>query len=231
MSRSWSIPSLYRSVGIKATMNRSESSFISTLSFSLFPVSNNKKLLDLSTLLNRPKLSMRDNILVQLLALSAASIPFVSGNPVRRADCQQEYRQHEDIVEDIYIVRFKESYSLQQHFDFVGEEFDVTELEAGYHARLTKELVDKVQSDCSVQFIEDDTFGPSDDDGGDNSDDDELLVRRGEQKDAPWPLYRMSAKDKLPAEPEDETYYYVRVTWEDLVLALADLYLSFGTDR
>ena len=125
---------------------------------------------------------------VNLAARSDATPVPVSVNLAARPDaCEQKYTEHEDKVEGSYIVNFTAPYTLQDHFDFLQEEFNVVELNTGYHADLTADQLAKVRTDCSVQFVEDDTFGPNYNDIGDLEEESgpTRRVRRGEQKDAP----------------------------------------------
>ncbi|KAK3721278.1 hypothetical protein LTR37_003153 [Vermiconidia calcicola] len=153
--------------------------------------------------------------------------------PPPSSDCEQPYYEYEDSVEGIYMVNFTETYTLQQHFDFLGETFDVTELSTGYYASLTDDQLAKVRSDCQVHFVEDDTFGPSpEEEGGVGDSGESAIARRGEQKAAPWPLFQISA---ATIRPLDESYYYVDNAGEGVDVYIFDSginhpYDEFNTD-
>jgi len=149
-------------------------------------------------------------VLLGGLQLGTAT-PLGAGNDLqkRQGGCEQQYTEHEDKVRGSYIVNLTLPYTLQDHFDFLQEKFDVTELNTGYFADLTDEQLAKVRTDCSVQFVEDDTHGPT-------HEEEPLIeeparrVRRGEQPDAPWPLVWQSAKDKQDSESPTESKYYCK---------------------
>ena len=88
----------------------------------------------------------------------------------------------------------------------MGHKFHITELDTGYRATLTKELLRKVRTDCSVQFVQDDVYGHLKVNGSANiAPKAHSIARRGIEQDEPWPLYQLSASEK---DPSDETYYY-----------------------
>ncbi|KAK6437482.1 hypothetical protein LTR95_006315 [Oleoguttula sp. CCFEE 5521] len=69
------------------------------------------------------------------------------------------YRQISPYV-DHYIVAFKESYTLSEHFSFIGEKFRIDgELDEGYYAKLDRELLESVRRDPGVELVEDDALG------------------------------------------------------------------------
>lgn len=162
-----------------------------------------------------------------VLSLCLAALSFGTTTPTRRG-CQQPYYQYNDSVPGIYIVNFTEGYTLQQHYNTLQQTFNVTELDTGYFANLTTNLLSKVLADCGVHFVEDDAYGirPEDDDG--NIDDTSLLFERGSQKDAPYPLFQLSASQKFPS---DETYYYVDKPGEGVDIYIVESGINHPQDE
>ena len=154
-----------------------------------------------------------------LVPLLLAVLPFGATTPTERG-CKQPYYQYDDNVPGIYLVNFTDGYTLEQHFSTVGLKFNVTELDTGYYANLTTDLLAKVRADCGIQFVEDDTFGFFETDLVSNPfPTPHVLARRGTQQSAPWPLYQLSASEK---NPTDQTYFYVDDVGLDVDVYIVD---------
>ncbi|KAK3707465.1 hypothetical protein LTR37_012107 [Vermiconidia calcicola] len=120
------------------------------------------------------------------------------------------------------------------HFNFLGETSDVTPLNTGYYASLTDDQLAKVRSDCQVHFVEDDTSGPRPEEEITVDDSDEsagTLARRGQQKEAPWPLFEMSAATTVALPPPDESYYYVDNPGEGVDVYIIDSGINHPYDE
>ena len=136
----------------------------------------------------------------------------VTASPVWK-NCNQPLYQYEDAVEHIDIVTFKEG-TPDQHRNTIGLDFQVVELDNGYFSNTTADVLEKVRSDCNVDSVETDTLGYYR--GQDLSEStSEGLSRRAEQLQASWPLYYLSANQKLPLDralTDHEKTYEVRDT-------------------
>lgn len=144
-----------------------------------------------------------------IVHLLLAALPFGTTTPTP-GGCEQPYYQYNNTFQGSYIVNFTDGYTLQQHFNTLGHAFNVTQLDTGYFANLTTGLLNKVRTDCGVQFVEDNGSGltAEEDDAllGNSSQTSSLPARRGTQKNGPWSLVNLSASQK---NPTDQTYYYV----------------------
>ncbi|KAK3702223.1 hypothetical protein LTR37_015055 [Vermiconidia calcicola] len=165
-----------------------------------------------------------------LLAFLTA-VSFGATTPTPRA-CEAPYYRYEDNVPGVYLVNFTDGYTLQQHFDTLGQTFDVTKLNTGYSANLTDDLLSEVRADCGVQFIEEDALGlsPAEDDNNidDFSQSSGFLDRRAKQKDAPWPLVQLSASRQ---NPTDDTYYHVEDSGQGVDVYVLDSGINHPQDE
>ena len=62
-------------------------------------------------------------------------------------------------VPGMYVVAFHPNYTIDQHYAFLGREFEVTAFEGGYGAHLDGELFNAIRSDPGVKFVEDNAYG------------------------------------------------------------------------
>jgi hypothetical protein len=77
------------------------------------------------------------------------------------------YRFSPHDVPGEYIVAFCNGHTIAKHFEYVGREFEVKSLKAGYSANMDDELLETVRGDAGVEYVENNTRGYEvDDDPG-----------------------------------------------------------------
>lgn len=70
-----------------------------------------------------------------------------------------------------------------------------------------------------MEFVEDIVAGTVPEDESLDAPEARKVMKRGSQKEAPWPLYQHSAKNK---DPEDHTYYYLDKAGEGVDIYILD---------
>ena len=73
---------------------------------------------------------------------------------------QAPYRPSSDCILGEYIVGFYPKYTIEQHFAFLGREFEIMDmLTNGYGAKMDDDLFNRVRSDRGVKYVEDNCRG------------------------------------------------------------------------